>query len=137
MSDIQRVDRGLAVFPTNNIHSHSPFVLFPPLYRIYYNGVKATTFSNLVLRTSDSISSAGGIYFSTFFGGDDAATYATPTEQSLYFKDMQVFGAAEPAQGDGEGYKLKNAAVATGKIAGDVRVMVGAMVGLVAMVMII
>jgi hypothetical protein len=32
---------------------------------------------------------------------------------------------------------LKNAAVATGRIGGDVRVMVGAMVGLVAMVMII
>ena len=137
MSDVQRVDRGLAVFPTNKIHSHSPVVLLLPLYRVYYNGVKATTFSNLVLRTSDSISSAGGIYFSTFFGGDDAATYATPTEQSLYFKDMQVFGAAEPAQGDGEGYKLKNAAVATGRIGGDVRVMVGAMVGLVAIVMII
>lgn len=109
----------------------------PSIYRVYYNGVKATTFSNLVLRTSDSISSAGGIYFSTFFGGDDAATYATPTEQSLYFKDMQVFGAAEPAQGDGEGYKLKNAAVATGKIGGDVRVMVGAIVPLIAVAMIV
>jgi hypothetical protein len=99
--------------------------------RLYYNGVRAIGFTNLVLRTSETLSDAGGIYFSTFFGGDDAATYATPTEQSLFYKDLQVFGAAEPATGQGEGYKLKNAAQ------GRKRGKLGVIIGLVAMAFIV
>lgn len=49
------------------------------------------TFTDLVIRTSDNIASVGGLYFSTFFGGDDPS-WATPTQQFTYYKNIQLYG---------------------------------------------
>lgn len=48
-------------------------------------------FTDLVIRTSDNIASVGGLYFSTFFGGDDSS-WATPTQQFTYYKNIQLYG---------------------------------------------
>ena len=70
--------------------------------RLWYNGVPALNFTNLELRSSDTLSSIGGLYFSTFFGGDDVS-WATPTEQFSYYKNMAVY--AGQGQSTGEGAK--------------------------------
>ncbi|KAL0247286.1 hypothetical protein I308_104322 [Cryptococcus tetragattii IND107] len=59
--------------------------------QLWYNGVQAMTFTDLVIRTSDNIASVGGLYFSTFFGGDDSS-WATPTQQFTYYKNIQLYG---------------------------------------------
>lgn len=74
---------------------------------LYYNGVKALSFQNLVLRTASSLSSVGGLFFSTFFGGDDSS-WATPTDQYLYWRNMQLYA------GNGESTLAGNA-VSAGK----------------------
>jgi hypothetical protein len=69
--------------------------------RLYYNGVSALNFTNLELRSSDTLASIGGLYFSTFFGGDDVS-WATPTEQFTYYKNMQVFAGQGQSTGEGK-----------------------------------
>ncbi|OXH28160.1 alginate lyase [Cryptococcus neoformans] len=59
--------------------------------QLWYNGVPAMTFTDLVIRTSSDITSVGGLYFSTFFGGDDS-DWATPTQQFTYYKNIQLYG---------------------------------------------
>lgn len=73
--------------------------------QLYYNGVEAISFDNVVLRTKSTIASIGGIFFSTFFGGD-TSDYATPTNQSIYWKDIEMWGSAEESQADGSSYSL-------------------------------
>lgn len=68
--------------------------------RLWYNGVPAVNFSNLELRSSDTLASIGGLYFSTFFGGDDAS-WASPSDQFTYYKNMQVFAGQGAATGEG------------------------------------
>ncbi|ODN83636.1 hypothetical protein, variant 2 [Cryptococcus amylolentus CBS 6039] len=58
---------------------------------LWYNGVPAVTHTDLIIRSSDSISSIGGLYFSTFFGGDDS-DWASPTDQYVYFRNIQLYG---------------------------------------------
>lgn len=58
------------------------------------------TFENLVIRTSQSIASIGGLFFSTFFGGDDAS-WATPTNQYTYFRNLAVYAGYGSANGTG------------------------------------
>ncbi|WRT68559.1 uncharacterized protein IL334_005536 [Kwoniella shivajii] len=60
---------------------------------LWYNGVQALQFNNLVLRTSANLASVGGLFFSTFFGGDDSS-WATPTDQFVYFRNIQLFAGA-------------------------------------------
>lgn len=61
------------------------------LIALYYNGVKAVEINQLEIRRSDSISSIGGLYFSTFFGGD-TADWASPATQDSYFRNIQLYG---------------------------------------------
>ncbi|KAK4687367.1 hypothetical protein P7C73_g2761, partial [Tremellales sp. Uapishka_1] len=68
---------------------------------LYYNGVQALSFSNLLIRTSSSISSIGGLYFSTFFGGDDSS-WATPTSQYTYFRNIQLFAGVGASNTTGD-----------------------------------
>lgn len=63
----------------------------------------------MVFRTSEDIKDADKIYFSTFFGGNDAS-WASPTDQTLQFKDIAVWGMDQAAPGGGPKYKLKGAA---------------------------
>jgi hypothetical protein len=57
-------------------------------------------FTNLELRASDTLASIGGLYFSTFFGGDDSS-WASPSDQFTYYKNMQVFAGQGAATGEG------------------------------------
>lgn len=59
------------------------------------------SFTNLELRASASLSSVGGLFFSTFFGGDNA-DWATPTTQYAYFRNMQLFAGSGAATGPEE-----------------------------------
>ncbi|WVQ81838.1 hypothetical protein IAT38_003965 [Cryptococcus sp. DSM 104549] len=68
--------------------------------KLWYNGVPAISFENLVLRTSDNIASVGGLYFSTFFGGDDES-WASPTDQYTYFRNIKLYGGAGASNGTG------------------------------------
>jgi len=58
------------------------------------------SFNNLVIRTSTQLSSIGGLFFSTFFGGDDT-TWSTPTSQYAYFRNMRLYAGYGAANGEG------------------------------------
>ena len=57
---------------------------------MWYNGVPALQFPASVLRTTDGIGGVTGMFFSTFFGGDDS-TWATPTQQYIYFRNIAMY----------------------------------------------
>ncbi|WWC71421.1 uncharacterized protein I206_105377 [Kwoniella pini CBS 10737] len=63
------------------------------IVELWYNGVQALSFQNLVIRTSTNLNSVGGLFFSSFFGGDDSS-WATPTDQFVYFKNIQLYAGA-------------------------------------------
>ncbi|WWD19211.1 hypothetical protein CI109_103669 [Kwoniella shandongensis] len=63
------------------------------IVQLWYNGVQALSFQNLVLRKSSALASVGGLYFSTFFGGDDSS-WASPTDQFTYFRNIQLYAGA-------------------------------------------
>ncbi|WWC90514.1 uncharacterized protein L201_005450 [Kwoniella dendrophila CBS 6074] len=63
------------------------------IVELWYNGIQALQFQNLVLRTSSNLNSVGGLFFSTFFGGDDQS-WATPTDQFTYYRNIQLFAGA-------------------------------------------
>ncbi|KAJ3528338.1 hypothetical protein NM688_g8012 [Phlebia brevispora] len=59
---------------------------------LYYNNVKAIDEKTVQFRTSDSIN-IGGLYFSTFFGGDNSS-WATPQTTHTYFRNIQLWGSS-------------------------------------------
>lgn len=59
---------------------------------VYYNGVLAINQTSLQIRTKSSVSNVQGMFFSTFFGGNDAS-WASPTNQSTYYRNFQLFGS--------------------------------------------
>lgn len=68
--------------------------------RLWYNGVQALSFTNLEIRSASSLSSIGGMFFSTFFGGDDS-TWASPTDQYTYFRNIQMYAGFDASNGSG------------------------------------
>ncbi|KAK8854648.1 hypothetical protein IAR55_003387 [Kwoniella newhampshirensis] len=97
--------------------------------QLWYNGVQALSFQNLVIRTSSSLSSIGGLYFSTFFGGDDA-TWATPTDQFTYYRNIQLYAGVGASNLSGAAVSAGERGVVVGSAWG---VVVGAALGLIAM----
>lgn len=69
---------------------------------LWFNGVKAFEMENLVIRDSKDISSVGGLYFSTFFGGNNA-TWATPTQQFSYYRNMKLYAGLGASNATGAG----------------------------------
>ncbi|KAI9637561.1 uncharacterized protein MKK02DRAFT_43487 [Dioszegia hungarica] len=63
------------------------------LIELWYNGVQALQFPQSALRTSSSITGITGLFFSTFFGGDDT-TWASPTQQFSYYRNIQLFAGS-------------------------------------------
>jgi len=63
--------------------------------QLYFNNVPIITQPNLQIRQSDVIN-AGGLYFSTFFGGNDTS-WATPTDQHTYFRNVQLWARTTPS----------------------------------------
>ncbi|CAK5281531.1 unnamed protein product [Mycena citricolor] len=62
---------------------------------LYLNGVKALAQQDLQIRAANSVT-AGGMYFSTFFGGSDSS-WSTPTTTHTYFRNFQLFGGYNPS----------------------------------------
>lgn len=62
------------------------------IIQLWFNGVQVLKFTNVELRSADSLNGIGGIFFSTFFGGSDP-TWATGKNQSTYYKDMVLFSS--------------------------------------------
>lgn len=78
------------------------------------------------------------MFFSTFFGGDDT-TWATPTTQYTYFRNMALYAGYGAANGTGSKISAATRTLGTGVGMGGVGVvgvvgvvgLVGAFVGLV------
>lgn len=76
---------------------------YPPLlvnanikhYTHSYNDVHAITQSNLQFRASSSVN-AGGLYLSTFFGGNDN-TWSAPSTTHSYFRNFRLWGSSAPS----------------------------------------
>lgn len=67
---------------------------------LWFNGAQALSFDNLELRSSSSLASVSGMFFSTFFGGSDSS-WATPTTQYTYYRNMQLYAGSGQANGTG------------------------------------
>ncbi|KAJ4483411.1 hypothetical protein J3R30DRAFT_3284673 [Lentinula aciculospora] len=65
--------------------------------RLYFNGQLVISRDDLQFRKGSSVD-INGLYFSTFFGGSDDA-WATPTTTHTYYRDIQLWGSADPANG--------------------------------------
>lgn len=70
----------------NEIHSSNGQV------SLFYNNVKAIEQTGLGFRVDDVVS-VGGLYFSTFFGGDDPS-WATPSTVHSYYRNFQMWGSS-------------------------------------------
>ncbi|KAG8690368.1 hypothetical protein FRC09_012015, partial [Ceratobasidium sp. 395] len=64
--------------------------------QLFYNDLLAISQSGVQFRTSDSIDSISGLFFSTFFGGEDSS-WASPTEQHTYFRNFRMWGSESPS----------------------------------------
>ncbi|KAK7057178.1 hypothetical protein R3P38DRAFT_2839757 [Favolaschia claudopus] len=73
---------------------------------VYFNNVQAFAQQNLQIRASDSVT-AGGLFFSTFFGGSDSS-WATPDTTHTYFRNFELWGSNKPSTLTGA--KVKNSA---------------------------
>ncbi|KAJ7084401.1 hypothetical protein B0H15DRAFT_849032 [Mycena belliarum] len=62
---------------------------------VYFNDVQALAHQNLQIRASSSVT-AGGLFFSTFFGGSDSS-WATPRTTHTYYRNFQLWGANTPS----------------------------------------
>ncbi|KAH9993953.1 hypothetical protein BJV77DRAFT_327605 [Russula vinacea] len=73
---------------------------------LYFNDAQALEHNDIYFRSTDVIT-AGGLYFSTFFGGDDP-TWAPTNLTHTYFRNFQLFAGTSPS--DLQGSKVKSAA---------------------------
>ncbi|KAK0485961.1 polysaccharide lyase family 14 protein [Armillaria novae-zelandiae] len=60
--------------------------------KLYYNNVEVISQTDLQFRSSSSVN-AGGMYFSTFFGGSDDS-WATPSTTHTYFRNITMWGGS-------------------------------------------
>ena len=75
------------------------------------------SFENLVIRTSKSLSSVGGMFFSTFFGGDDT-DWATPTSQYTYYRNMHLYAGYGASNGTGSAISAAGRSVSSWGVVG-------------------
>ncbi|KAI0256087.1 polysaccharide lyase family 14 protein [Lactifluus subvellereus] len=73
---------------------------------LYFNDAQALQHNDIYFRSSDVITT-GGMYFSTFFGGDDMS-WASSNLTHTYFRNFQLFASTSPS--DLQGSQVKNAA---------------------------
>ncbi|KAG0706110.1 polysaccharide lyase family 14 protein [Suillus ampliporus] len=67
---------------------------------LYFNDVLALSQQNLYFRTVNNVT-IGGLYFSTFFGGDDSS-WATPETVHTYYRNIQMWGSSSPSSLSGQ-----------------------------------
>lgn len=68
---------------------------------LYVDGNQKFNMTNLEIRRNDHVDSIGGLYFSTFFGGNDQS-WASPTNQYTFFRNMQIFAGLGESQHEGD-----------------------------------
>ncbi|KAG9126077.1 hypothetical protein FRC07_005002 [Ceratobasidium sp. 392] len=81
--------------------------------QLFYNDLLAISQSGIQFRTSDSIQSVSGLFFSTFFGGEDSS-WASPVEQHTYFRNFRMWGSESPSNLTGN--QVNAASPVTGSI---------------------
>lgn len=64
--------------------------------QLFYNDLLAISQNGIQFRNSDSIASVSGLFFSTFFGGEDAS-WASPKDQHTYFRNFRMWGSESPS----------------------------------------
>jgi len=62
---------------------------------LYFNDLKAVSQQNLQIRNASKLG-VNGLYFSTFFGGEDES-WATPNTTHTYFRNFQLWGSNSPS----------------------------------------
>lgn len=62
---------------------------------MFYNDIQAIVQQNLQFRSSTSVN-AGGLFFSTFFGGSDSS-WATPQTAHSYYRNIELWGSSAPS----------------------------------------
>jgi len=62
------------------------------IIQVYYNGLLAFNKTGLQIRSQDSITGFTGMFFSTFFGGNNAS-YESPADQYAYFRNFQMWAS--------------------------------------------
>jgi hypothetical protein len=62
---------------------------------VFYNDAHAITQSNIQFRSSSAIN-AGGLYLSTFFGGNDDS-WSAPNTTHSYFRNFRLWGSSAPS----------------------------------------
>ncbi|EUC64321.1 polysaccharide lyase family 14 protein [Rhizoctonia solani AG-3 Rhs1AP] len=64
--------------------------------QLFYNDLLALSYTGIQYRNSDNINSISGLFFSTFFGGEDSS-WASPKEQHTYFRNIRMWGSDAPS----------------------------------------
>ncbi|KAB5596045.1 hypothetical protein CTheo_562 [Ceratobasidium theobromae] len=64
--------------------------------QLFYNDLLAISQNGVQYRNSDDIASVSGLFFSTFFGGEDSS-WASPKEQHTYFRNIRMWGSDAPS----------------------------------------
>ncbi|KAF8326600.1 uncharacterized protein EI90DRAFT_3291304 [Cantharellus anzutake] len=93
------IDRGLFVFVSSGWNEVDMIVQLnnPPnsangIIQVYYNGLIAVNKTGLQIRSQDSITGITGLFFSTFFGGNNAS-WESPIDQHAYFRNFQMWAS--------------------------------------------
>ncbi|KAI0092951.1 hypothetical protein BDY19DRAFT_868549, partial [Irpex rosettiformis] len=93
------IDRGNFAFTTGQwskitmlVRLNNPLNTANGQISLYFNNVKAIDQQTVQLRKSDGIN-IGGLYFSTFFGGNNNS-WATPQTVHTYFRNIELFGSS-------------------------------------------
>jgi hypothetical protein len=81
---------------------------------VYFNEVQAISQTNLQFRSSSAVT-AGGLYFSTFFGGNDES-WSPPSTTNAYFRNFRLWGSSAPSNLTGS--TAVNAATSTHRVLG-------------------
>ncbi|KAG9021939.1 hypothetical protein FS837_006853 [Tulasnella sp. UAMH 9824] len=76
---------------------------------VYYNDLLAVKMQDIYYRSSFDIQSVQGMYFSTFFGGNDN-TWASPVSQNTYYRNIQLWASTAQSNITGQPVKAFGAA---------------------------
>ncbi|KIO34226.1 hypothetical protein M407DRAFT_240797 [Tulasnella calospora MUT 4182] len=76
---------------------------------LYYNDLLAVKMQDVYFRSTNDIQSVQGMYFSTFFGGNDN-TWASPVSQNTYYRNIQLWASTAQSNVTGQPVKAFGAA---------------------------
>ncbi|OCB90674.1 hypothetical protein A7U60_g2109 [Sanghuangporus baumii] len=96
------IHRGAFGFPTGQwcrvtllVQMNDPPSTSNGYVALYFNDILAISQTGVQFRKDDSVN-PGGLFFSTFFGGNDDS-WATPIETHTYFRNIRMYGSSSPS----------------------------------------